>query len=206
MKGAIHDIATDNEISVAAASVLDKCVFRYGARHEHNVPIGGYRGYIGSYYTFLAPGNRQVLFRLTRLLLLGRKAGLAIKISSYKPNVHCAFYSDYNREGTGCSKLLGVLSVGGGPYVFARQKITGERNVIIPPGGKKIESGEHCILFCPLLHTRTCALSLFLSSIMIICSFQIRALRPSISSKGIPTKALGLRCGLRLWLSMSFAS
>ena len=171
MQGVFHDSATDHDISMAAASVLDKCVFRIGARRRTNKPIGGYLGSVGSCFVFfflfftpvllfLAVIPRGTYFRLTRLLLSGKNAGLAIRVSSYEPNVHCASYPGYSKEETACSKLLGTLQVATGPYVFAREKTAGKRTVIIPPGGKKIASGTHCILFLAFSCVRkSCALS-----------------------------------------------
>ena len=47
MQEVVQDAATNNEISMAAKSVLDKCVFREGARQAFRPPIGGYMGHVG---------------------------------------------------------------------------------------------------------------------------------------------------------------
>lgn len=55
MNEAIHDTATNHEISVAAKSVLDKCVFRDGTKAAGHIAIGGYLAHVGQCIFLCSP-------------------------------------------------------------------------------------------------------------------------------------------------------
>lgn len=155
MQYIVHDTATNHDISAAAKSVLDKCVFRDGAKTVGNIPIGGSLGYVGQYSVFFTRQNREVLFllffffsftdSLLAFTILGRRHGLSVRVTSYSPEVKCDTGTGHEDE-RACLNLVGILPVGLSRFVFTREKTTGEKSVIIPSGGRNIASGTHSLL------------------------------------------------------------
>ena len=153
MKSFVNDQATNNDISIAAESILTECVFRDAAKAKGNVPVGGSINHVGPYYD-LSPSRPQssicILFYLAQsshpILLLGQNSRLNVRVVSYSPTVTCASDLAPPNEAA-CSDLLATLPVGVVTFDFIRTRVPrGPKSVIIPVGGKKISSGTHALL------------------------------------------------------------
>ena len=91
-----------------------------------------------------------ILFNLAESLLdialLGRHAGLNVKVSSYSPTVECESGPEPPDEAA-CSSLTGTMQTGVGTIPFVRTgDSTFRRSVKIPTGGKRIASSTHAFL------------------------------------------------------------
>ena len=84
-------------------------------------------------------GKRKFSFRLI-FLTIGTRAGLAVRVSAYSPEVVCNPGQKYDDRGT-CSKLISTMSTGAVSILFTRDVTVTARKIFIPPGGDRILSG-----------------------------------------------------------------
>lgn len=101
------DTATNHDISTAAKSILDKCVFRDVTKTVYE-SIGG-----------VYPG-------------VGRHSGLKVKVSSYSPTVKCE-PGLAPPDIAACLNLMGTMQTGKSRVSFVRKRDpTRIRNLIVP--------------------------------------------------------------------------